>query len=330
MSRPGALKTRLWVVGSAAFLIASCNGAPPTEDLPQAAVTEDWAQLPDGASWGQVTAVDTDSHGHVFVLQRAGRAWEEPFPTEPIGEPVVYMFARNGKLLDTWGAGETVMPHGLSIDGQDKVWITDAQRQQVVRFSHDGVREMTLGERGVAGDDQDHFGRPSDIAFDEDTVFVADGYANSRVIAFDRQGHFRTQWGHEGSGAGGLAIPHGIAVADGKVYVADRENGRIKIFSTAGRLLETLDTPGRPYAVKPIGAGWFVSLEGRDAAGRSGAILRVWRPDGTVERALDIGGSGPVEGHDLAVGADGTAYIADPQGGRLLVLELAQNRKEAN
>lgn len=307
-----------------ALLLAACSGGTGAEeDLPQAQVRGDWAQIPEGTAWGEVSAVDTDSHGHVFVLQRAGRAWKEPFPSDPIAEPVVFMFARNGKLLGKWGAGQTVMPHGLSIDAADKVWITDVQRQQVLRFSHEGALEMALGERGVAGDDQDHFGRPADVAFTDDTVFVADGYANSRVIAFDRQGRFRSQWGHEGSGAGGLAIPHGIAVADGKVYLADRENGRIKIFSTAGSLLETLDTPGYPYAVKPLGAGWFVTLEGRDRADRSGAVLRVWRPDGTVERALDVAGTGPAKGHDLAIGSDGTVYIADPEGQRVLTFTLA-------
>ena len=278
--------------------------------------------MPEGVAWGEVSAVDTDSHGHIFVLQRAGRVWEEPFPAEPIAEPVVFMFARNGKLLASWGAGETVMPHGLSVDPQDKVWITDVQREQVLRFSHDGTFEMALGERGVSGDDRTHFGRPADIAFDGDTVFVADGYVNSRIIAFDREGHYRTQWGREGSGGEGLALPHSVAAADGKIYVADRENSRIRIYSEAGRLLDTLATPGHPYAVEPLGAGWLVTLEARDAADREGALVRVWRPDGSVERVLDARGPGPTKGHDLALGADGTAYVADVAGGRVLTFPL--------
>ena len=306
----------------------ACSSPAPPENAPRAEVDADWAKVPEGTAWGEVSAVDIDSHGHVFVLQRAGRVWKEPFPSDPIEEPVVFMFARNGTLLGRWGIVETVMPHGLSVDEADKVWITDVQREQLLRFSHDGTLEMTLGERGVAGADHTHFGRPADVAFDGDKVFVADGYANSRIIVFDRQGHYLTQWGHEGSGGGGLAIPHSVAVKDGKVYVADRENARIRIYSEAGRLLKSLDTPGYPYAVKPLGQGYFVSLEGRDAGERSGAILRVWRPDGTVERILDAGGKGPTKGHDLAIGADGTIYLADVEGHRVLTLELAQQAKD--
>ncbi len=310
---------------AALLFVAACSGPVAPEDVPRAVVDAVWAQVPEDAAWGEVSAVDTDSHGHVFVLQRAGRPLEEPFPVEPIAAPTVYMFARNGVLLGRWGAGELVMPHGLSIDEQDKVWITDVQREQVLRFSHEGALEMTIGERGISEDVPEHFGRPADVAFWGDEVFVADGYRNSRIAVFDRQGNFLRQWGHEGSGKGGLAIPHSIAAKDGKLYVADRENGRIKIFDTAGDLLDIFDTPGHPSAVKPLPAGYFISLEGRDAADRSGALLRVWRPEGTLERILDArAGEGRTAGRDMAVGADGTIYIADGEGNRVIALELAQ------
>ena len=311
-----------------ALALAACSGQTKPEDAPRAEVDGNWAEIPEGVAWGEVSAVDTDSHGHIFVLQRAGRDWKEPFPSDPIEEPVVFMFARNGKLLGRWGAGETVMPHGLSIDDTDNIWITDVQREQVLRFSHDGTLEMTIGARGRSDDVPDHFGRPTDVAFGRDTGFVADGYANSRIAVFDRQGNFLSQWGHEGSGAGGLAVPHSVAVKDGKVYVADRENRRIKIFSEGGRLLETYNTPGYPYAVKPLGQGYFVSVEGRDASDREGAIVRVWRPDGTIERILDASGEGPTKGHDLAIGGDGTIYLADPEGKRVLTFELAQTTED--
>ncbi|MBX7482599.1 peptidyl-alpha-hydroxyglycine alpha-amidating lyase family protein [Qipengyuania qiaonensis] len=313
---------------AAALVLSGCSSAPAPEDAPRAEVNGDWAQVPDGTAWGEVSAVDTDSHGHIFVLQRAGRVWEEPFPSDPIAEPVVFMFARDGKLLASWGAGETVMPHGLSVDEADKVWITDVQREQVLRFSHDGEREMAIGKRGGSDDLPGHFGRPADIAFSGDKVFVADGYANSRIAVFDRQGNFVRQWGREGSGAEGLAIPHSVAVNNGKVYVADRENARIKIFGEDGELIDTFDTPGHPYAVKPLRNGYFLSVEGRDRADRAGAIIRVWRPGGTIERVLDARGEGPTKGHDLAIGADGTIYLADPEGSRVLTFELAQNTED--
>ncbi|MBX7495463.1 peptidyl-alpha-hydroxyglycine alpha-amidating lyase family protein [Qipengyuania sp. 6B39] len=305
--------------------LGGCGDLPP-EEAARAEVRTDWAQLPEDLAWGEVSAVDTDSHGHVFVLQRAGRKWVEPFPREPIAEPVVQMFAPNGVLLASWGAGQTVMPHGLSIDENDAVWITDVQREQVLRFSHDGELQGAWGERGVGGDDAGHFGRPADIALDPDTAFIGDGYVNSRLVVFDREGRFLRQWGRTGSGANGLSIPHSVAIEGDTIYVADRENRRIRLYGKDGTIVATLDTPGHPYAVKPLGAGWFVSLEGRDASDRSGAILRVWRPDLTVERVLDA--SAPqdtTKGHDLAIGADGTIFIADVEGGRLLTTTLAQD-----
>lgn len=310
-----------------ALLLAACSGgSTPREEAPRAEVDADWAQVPEGTVWGEVSAVDIDSHGHVFVLQRASRVWKEPFPAEPITEPVVFMFARDGKLIASWGAGETVMPHGLSVDAEDKVWITDVQREQVLRFAHDGTLEMTIGERGVSGSDQGHFGRPADVAFAGEQVFIADGYVNSRVIVFDREGHYLRQWGREGAGKDGLALPHSIAVEGGRVYVSDRENARIKVYSEAGELLETIATPGYPYAVKPLGQGRFASLEARDAEDRNGAMVRLWRPDGTLERVLDARGPGETKGHDFAIAEDGTAYIADVEGLRVLTFTLDPSR----
>ncbi|TMM50286.1 peptidyl-alpha-hydroxyglycine alpha-amidating lyase family protein [Qipengyuania marisflavi] len=304
--------------------LAAC-GSGAEEDVPRAVVDAEWAQIPEGMVFGQVSAVDTDSHGHVFVLQRGTRAWAEPFPTDTIAEPTVLMFARNGRLLDSWGADEFVMPHGLSVDADNRVWITDVAREQVLRFSHNGAPEAAWGERGVSGDDQAHFGRPADVGFVGETVLVADGYTNHRIAAFDVAGTLLGRTGEAGSGARSLAIPHSVAAADGKIYVADRENSRIQTLSPTGDVLASWPTPGHPYAVKPLGAGWVVSLEGRDAADRPGAIIRVWRPDGTVERSFDVSAQdGPTKGHDFAIDSDGSIYVADVDAGRIVKFELAQ------
>lgn len=310
---------------AAALALSACSSAKPDrEDVPRATVSADWAQVPEDESWGEVSAVDVDSHGHVFVLQRGERRPQEPGTSDTIGHPVVYMFAKNGVLLDKWGAGEFTLPYGLSVDDEDNVWVTDIGSEQVIRFSHDGTREMTLGEPGVSGDDHTHFGRPTDIAFAPGKVFVSDGYSNSRIVVFDTEGHFLTEWGHEGAGDGGLAVPHSVAAKNGKVYVADRDNGRIKIFTEAGELLDIFDSPGLVSAAKPFGKGFLVSVEGRDAQDRPGAIVRVWWPDGKLERALDASGEGTTEATDLAMAEDGTIYLADRAGGRVITLELAQ------
>ena len=131
-----------------ALTLSACSSEHAPEEAPRAEINGDWADIPEGMAWGEVSAVDTDSHGHIFVLQRADRVWKEPFPADPIAEPVVHMFARNGTLLASWGAGETVMPHGLSVDAADKVWITDVQREQLLRGGGHGAGDGDLVAHG--------------------------------------------------------------------------------------------------------------------------------------------------------------------------------------
>ena len=316
---------------AAALALAGCSMAPAIrEQAPRARIVAGWPSIPPDARFGQVSAVDVDAQGRVYVLHRAGREWKEPFPANPIAEPTVFVFdGPSGKLLARWGAGQFIMPHGLSIDPQGKIWITDVGREQVFRFDADGKQELVLGERGVTGDDAHHFGRPTDIAFSGNEVFISDGYLNHRVAVFDRDGKFLRQWGEQGAGSAGLAIPHAIAISGKRAYVADREHGRIQVTDLTGKLLANWKPDalrGHPYSLKVLADGQIVSVEGRDNADRSGAMLRIWQPNGTVERSLDaaLPGDGASLGHDLAISADGAAYVADVYGNRVAKVALGK------
>lgn len=319
---------RAWGAALAILALAACDAAappppPPREDVPRLEVDAGWPTIPSDAPFGEVSAVDVDPQGNIYVLHRAGRVWAEPFPADPIAEHTVFRFAPDGSLVARWGAGVFVMPHGLSIDGQGKVWITDVGREQVFRFSADGRQELVIGEPGVSRQDAGHFGRPADVAFlgagPNGRVLVADGYVNTRIAEFSRDGRFIRDWGD-------FAVAHAVAVDDRHIYVADRENARIQVFDHGGRLLDSRVSPAgnHTYSMKPLGGGRLLAVEGRDGADRKGAILRVYAADGAIEASYDIGlpGADASLGHDLAVGPDGQAYVTDVAGGRVVRLRL--------
>jgi DNA-binding beta-propeller fold protein YncE len=304
----------------ALLALAACDAAETSpEVVPVLEVDPGWPTIPPGATFGEVSAVDVDAEGNVWVLHRAGRVWEEPFPKEPIAEPTVSKFAPDGTLLAKWGAGLFVMPHGISIDGAGKVWITDVAHEQVFRFSPEGQQELVIGERGITAQDAGHFGRPADVAFLPGRVLVADGYVNTRVAEFSSTGTFIRDWGE-------FDVAHAVAVDDSRIYVADRENARIQIFDHAGRLTESRVSPAgnHTYSLKPLGSGRLLAVEGRDGADRKGAVIRLYAADGTIEASYDISlpGKDASLGHDLAIGPDGQIYVTDVAGGRVVRLRL--------
>ena len=311
---------RLTLLVSALALAACSGGRGGREEAPDVAIDESWPDLPDSAVFGEPMAVDVDSHGHIFILHRSGHDDTDGEGAETISEPAVFMLAANGKLLGKWGADTFAAPHGLSVDEDDKIWITDTGRQQVFRFSHEGTEELVLGERGVAGKDARHFGGPVDIAFSQGRVLVSDGLSNSRIAVFDRAGNFLEQWG-------GVAQPRGIAADGDRVYVADAE-ATVRVFSPSGEMQDEIgaDRSGKPFAVKPVGSGYILVIEGRDRQDRPGAIGRIYRPDGELERVFDAGVDHRTAnsiGQDVAVGRDGSVYLVDSGTGRVVKFELA-------
>jgi peptidylamidoglycolate lyase len=167
---------------------------------------------------GQVSGVGIDARGDVLVFRRASRTWlSDTLSTDPIAEPTVLRFsAQTGELTAAWGAGQFAMPHGLSVDHQGNVWLTDVALHQVFKLDPGGRQLLTLGQRGVPGSDRVHFDRPTDVAEGlNGSVYVSDGYRNTRVIEFDSSGQFVREWGQPGSGPAQFNVPHGIAVDTG-------------------------------------------------------------------------------------------------------------------
>jgi sugar lactone lactonase YvrE len=167
----------------------------------------------------------------------------------------VLKFDSSGKLVKSFGAGMFIFPHGIHVDRQGNVWVTDAQGRdgkghQVVKFSPDGKVLLTLGKAGVAGDPPDALNEPCDVVTAPNgDIFVGDGHSGqndnatpntvARIVKFSKDGKFITSWGKMGSAPGEFKTPHGLAFdSRGRLFVADRGNNRIQIFDQNGKFLE--------------------------------------------------------------------------------------------
>src|ERR1700686_4284411 len=179
------------------FLVAvtvCLTAAPRAQDNPYR-VVERWPQLPQSVKLGGVISVDADARGNLWVFHR--------------NQPPILSLDSSGKLLKSFGADMFVQPHGMTIDPQGNLWVTDAQGKdgkghQVFKFSPDGKVLMTLGKAGVAGDGPDTFNQPSDVAISPNgDIFVADGHGgntDARIVKFSKDGKFIKSWGKKGTG----------------------------------------------------------------------------------------------------------------------------------
>lgn len=272
---------------------------------------------------GQVSGVGVDSRGTVFVFRRAQRSWPSSgeLSTDSIDAPTILLFeSASGRQVGAWGAGLFAMPHGLAVDHEDNVWVTDVALHQVFKFTRDGVLLLALGERGVPGDDSLHFNRPTDVAVAPDgSFYVSDGYRNSRVVRFSSEGRYLLSWGRKGSGPGEFDVPHGIARdTGGLVYVADRNNARIQVFDSVGRFLTEWkgSEVGRPWAVRVGPAGDVYVVDGGDQPLTPPDRARIYRLTREGRVIESFGRFGNYDGqfvwpHALAVTRDGTVFVGD-------------------
>ena len=221
-------------------------------DLPNPYRTvENWFKLSDGRMWGSTSAVEIDRDGNLWVAERCGAN-----SCAGSNLPSILKFDTSGKLLKSFGEGMFVFPHGIYVDQQGNVWVTDGQGkdgkgQQVFKFSPDGKVLMTLGKAGVAGDGPDTFNQPSDVIVAANgDIFVADGHGgntNARIVKFSKDGKFIKTWGKKGTAPGDLDTPHALAFdSKGRLFVGDRANNRIQIFDQDGKFLDQWTQFGRP------------------------------------------------------------------------------------
>lgn len=301
-------------------------------------VVRDWPQLPAGIILGQVSGVDVDSQGRVFVFHRADRIWTgQDFGLDMIQSSTVLILDGNtGQLLESRGADMFVLPHGLTIDNQDNLWLTDVGLHQVFKFDPSGNLLMTLGERGIKGEDEFHFNQPTDVAVAEDgSFYVSDGYGNSRVIKFSPDGKFVMSWGSAGDAPGQFNTPHSIALdSAGNVYVADRGNARLQSFTPSGIFIKEWkgEEFGRPWAVRFDTNGNMYVVDGGDQLNFLPDRARILKFDPNGNLLASFGSQGTKPGqfiwlHTIALGENGELYIGEVSTGMRIQKFVLQQGK---
>jgi NHL repeat-containing protein len=235
----GRLRFSLAAVAAAWLAYGQPNAAPNSEPNPYRTV-EHWFTLPEGRTMGSTSAVWVAPSGHIWVAERCG--------------------VNSGKLLSSFGSGMLLFPHGIWIEKDGSIWLTDGQGakdkgHQVFKFSPQGKVLMTLGKAGVAGDGPDTFNQPNAVAIAPDgSIFVSDGHnpgrGNARVVKFSKDGKFIKQWGGHGSAPGQFEVPHCLAFdSKGRLFVGDRANNRIQIFNQDGEFLAEWKQFSRPSGI---------------------------------------------------------------------------------
>ena len=201
-------------------------------------VDANWARLPAGTTWsGNTSWITADGKGQVVVLVRMA--------------PYFRVFTRDGAFVKAFGEdGLFQSAHSVTVDPQGNLWVTDSAGHVVHKVNADGRVLMTLGKKGVAGDNasRDLFNQPNHVAIAPNgDIYVSDGYVNARVVQFSREGQFvRIIGGDKGSQPGQLQLPHGVALdSQGRILINDSDNQRVSVFSKDGKFVEAWAYPSR-------------------------------------------------------------------------------------
>jgi len=270
------------VLIAAIALAAGVFFPQPTNDLPNPYETvANSFKLPAGRTWGSTSAVEIDKDGiSIWVGERCGvNSCADPATGRMSPLDPVLKFDASGKLVKSFGAGMIAFAHGIYVDRDGNIWVTDANDNrvrpargaapgtppppaqpatlvghQVIKFSPDGKVLMRIGKAGVAGNPPEALTEPNDVVTAPNgDIFVAEGHSGqnpnatpdtvARISKFSKDGKFIKSWGKLGSAPGEFKTPHSLALdSRGRLFVADRGNVRLQIFDQDGKFLtETKD-----------------------------------------------------------------------------------------
>jgi len=269
------INTALTSVVVSTLLVATMSGCATTEPTPEYVtpdyprvslstsyvVDADWPRKPRHCTWEHVPGIAVEGKDRVWVFTR--------------GEPPVQVYDTDGEFLFAWGEGRFKLAHHIEIGPAGSIWLCDSGLHVVQKYTEKGELLMTIGTPGEAGADETHMSLPTDMAITPaGDIFVTDGYGNSRVMHFDKNGRFVKQWGRLGTGPGEFSIPHAIALdSAGRLYVADRNNARIQVFDQSGKFIEEW---------RDLLVPWGLWVTKKDEIWACGSSPMTWRPEDEV------------------------------------------------
>jgi DNA-binding beta-propeller fold protein YncE len=196
-----------------------------------------WPKKPERFKWAQMAGIAVDKQDQIYIFTRS--------------QPTVQIYKTDGTMVRAWYMEDSSGAHFIRVGPEGNIWTANITEHVIRKYDTKGKLLLTLGEPGVAGTDKGHFDKPTDMAIlPSGDIFVSDGYGNRRVVHFDANGKYVNQWGQEGDGPGQFALPHAIiADSQNRLYVADRENARIQVFDTTGKLLAVWEDVVTPWGL---------------------------------------------------------------------------------
>ena len=221
-------------------------------------------KLPPDMHLGEVSGVAVNSQKHIFAFVRGNTNG----PAYGATASQLLEFAADGKFIREIGKGLYAwsFAHDVRVDKDDNIWAIDKGSDMIIKFNKEGRVVMVFGRKKEASDDAEpwtrvnpprpaidgQFRQPTDVAWDaQGNTYISDGYINSRIAKYDKNGDWVKTWGQPGNKPGELSIPHGIGSDNqGNIYVADRQNKRIQVFDGEGKVLREIrmDVPVPPNA----------------------------------------------------------------------------------
>ena len=277
---------------------------------------KNWGNLPEGCVYEEATSVAVNSKGQVYVFNRG---------THPM-----LVMDRDGNVESYWGDGVFNVPHGVTIGPDDEVFCVDVGDSTVSKFTADGKLLMTLGDPGKPAPKMsgDPFSRPTHVAVDKRTgdFYVADGYSNARIHKYDPNGKYLFSWGESGTDEGQFNIAHNVDTdRNGWVYVADRENHRVQVFSPEGKYETMWNNLSRAAAIYIDSRGddevvyigeYFCGILSNDIGTDLGPRVTMMSLEGKLLGRAGRQSYGEEAGrfyspHGLAVDEHGDIYVAE-------------------